>query len=296
MVRQGFWSSPSHPDDPWARLLFMAMWNFADDYGVGSCSTRELLGFAFPNDRQISESDLERLLRDIGKAYGVRYYLVNGRPYYCIPSWQAHQKVPHPSKTRNPYMDEAETWLYQDEHDLSCNPLESRKTVTSDSQQLSVNLSPKDKEKEKEKEKVKPPPSSGGPGGSPKKAVAKADTSIGTRLPEDWQPPDDVKLRLSMKYPNTRLDMILAEFVNYWTSLPGPRARKLDWTKTFINRVHEQANAARFRIERSQPTGTDQAIAKLSALAQKYSQEDNAQLPAGRVQGDDEGQGILAWG
>ena len=294
MVRQGFWSSPNHPDDPWARLLFMAMWNFADDYGVGSCSTRELLGFAFPNDRQIGEVDLERLLRDIGVAYGVRYYSVNGRPYYCIPSWQAHQKVPHPSKTRNPYMDEAEKWLYQDQQELSSDTHESDMTVTSGSQQLSVSLSPKYKEKEKEKEK--PPPASGGVGDSPNKPVAKADTSIGTRLPENWQPPDDVKLRLSMKYPNTRLDMILAEFVNYWTSLPGPRARKLDWTKTFINRVNERANAPQFQIDRSQPTGTDQAYARLSALAQKYSQEDNAQLPAGRVQGNDEGQGILAWG
>lgn len=287
MIRQGFWSSPHHPDDPWARLLFMAMWNFADDYGVGSCSTRELLGFAFPNDRNITEADLEQLLRDIGKAYGVVYYAVGGRPYYYIPSWQAHQKVPHPSKTRNPTIDEAETWLYRDEYDFSSDPRESHMTPTGDSLQLPVNLSPKDKEKVKEKVKGKPPPSSGGVGDT---------RNIGTRLSEDWQPPDDVKVRLAKQYPDADLRQILTEFVNYWTALPGPRARKLDWTKTFINRVHQLARSPQF--QRRPKTGTEIAYEKLNGLVEKYSnEEDNlAQLPIGGIKGNDEGQGLLAPG
>lgn len=291
MVRQGFWSSPNHPDDPWARLLFMAMWNFADDYGVGSCSTRELLGFAFPNDRNISESDLEKLLRDIGKSYGVLYYSVNGRPYYCIPSWQAHQKVPHPSKARNPSADEAETWIYQDLHDPSCDPLETLMRVASDPQQVLVNLPLKDKEKVKEKEKEKDPlPSSGGPGAAAKR-------KRGTRLQDGWQPPPDVRQRLAQQFPNLRLNQILEEFVNYWTALPGEKATKLDWSKTFINRVHACAHEQRFQINRDRAlTGTENAYVKLTALAEKYSQEENAQLPAGCVEGDDEGQGLLAWG
>ena len=288
MVRQGFWSSPNHPDDPWARLLFMAMWNFADDYGVGSCSTRELLGYAFPNDRNITESDLEQLLRDVGKAYGVLYYTVGGRPYYAIPSWQQHQKVPHPSKSRNPGIEEAEKWLYRDEYDFSCDPRESRMTLSFDSVQEPVNLSDKYKEKEKEKEKDPPPTSVG------------RQQERGTRLPENWVPPDEVKAKLAAQFPNTRLDLILEEFVNYWTALPGARARKLNWSKTFINRVNERAHAPQYQINRlahndRAPSGTEVAYAKLHALAEKYTQEDtNAQLPAGCFQGDDEGQGTLA--
>ena len=271
------------------------MWNFADDYGVGSCNPRELLGFAFPNDRNITESDLERLLQDVGVAYGVTYYTVTGRPYYCIPSWGTHQKVPHPSKARNPGPELAEKWLYQRQHDISSDGQDTLMRVSVDPPQITVSLS--DKYKEKEKEKVKdPPPSSVGQ--RPERQQR------GTRLPEDWQPPDEVKQRLAERYPNTRLDLILAEFVNYWTSLPGARARKLDWTKTFINRVNERAGAPQFQINPTRlayndraPSGTEVAYAKLTALAAKYSQEDDCvELPAGRVQGDDEGQGILAVG
>ena len=120
-IKLGFWSSPSHPDDPWARLLFMAMWNFADDYGVGSCQTRELLGFAFPHDRKICEDDVGRHLADIAKSYGVVFYMVGGRSYYYIPSWTSHQAVPRPAKSNNPMPDKADEWLYQQEHELACN-------------------------------------------------------------------------------------------------------------------------------------------------------------------------------
>ncbi|MEI7780313.1 MAG: DnaT-like ssDNA-binding domain-containing protein [Planctomycetota bacterium] len=294
MIRQGFWSSPHHPGDPWARLLFMAMWNFADDYGVGSASTREILGYAFPNDRNISENDLEQLLRDVGKAYGVLYYTVGGRPYYSIPSWLQHQKVPHPSKTRNPGIEDAEHWLYQDEYESSGDPHESHMTFAIGSPQQSVSLSDKYKEKVKEKEKD-PPPSSVGQAPEP--------TLIrGTRLRDDWQPSVATLKKLTEAHPSIRLDLILAEFVNYWTALPGQRATKIDWNKTFVNRVNERANAPQFQINASRVayadggralTGTEVAYAKLTALAHKYSQE-NSELQASSVQGDDEGQGLLA--
>jgi hypothetical protein len=208
----------------------MAMWNFADDYGVGSCNTRELLGYAFPNDPAIAESHLEGLLLDIGQAYGVVYYTVAGRPYYAIPSWSCHQKVPHPSKTRNPGMDQAEMFIYQPQQQVASDSHENLTTTMTDAPQQLVSLSDKYKGKEKEKEKD-PPPSSVG-----------RRAERGTRLPEDWSPPDEVKQRLALQFPNTRLDLILAEFVNYWTALPGAKARKLDWTKTFINRVNERAS------------------------------------------------------
>jgi len=290
MVRQGFWSSPHHPPDPWARLLFMAMWNFADDYGVGSCGTRELLGFAFPNDRNITEDYLEILLRQVGEAYGVTYYTVGGRPFYAIPSWPLHQKVPHPSKTRNPGVDEAEQWLYQDLCDISSDSHESHMTPSVKPRQVVAKLSPKYKEKEKEKEKVKdPPPPSGG----------QHNALRGTRLPDNWQPPDEVMAKLASRYPHVRLDLILDEFLNYWTALPGPKALKLDWVKTFTNRVAVAAPLQRFQaIDGQRPTGTEVAFVKLSQLAEKYSQEDmrSVELPTGSEPGDDEGQGVLAIG
>jgi len=196
--------------------------------------------------------------------------------------------VPHPSKTRHPTLNDADGPLDQYEQQLSSDSHESGVTVADDAPQLLVELSPK--YKVKEKDKVKPPPSSGGVGDR------QTASKIGTRLPDDWQPPATVKAELARRYPNTRLDLILEEFVNYWTALPGPKARKLDWTKTFINRVTQVAHAPHFAI-RPNGTGTENAYAKLTALAQKYSQEDtHAQLPASSIQSDDESQGLLAPG
>ncbi len=114
-IKPEFWSSPNLPPDPWVRLLFIAMWNWADDSGVGTANERELLGFAFPNDDEITVEDLRRMLVEIRRVFGVEFYTVGGRPYYSIPSWETHQKFDRRSKGKHPSLDLAETYLYQGE-------------------------------------------------------------------------------------------------------------------------------------------------------------------------------------
>ena len=120
-IKPEFWSSPSLPDDPWTRLLYIAMWNWADDNGVGTAGVREMLGFAFPNDDHITPADLRRMYGGIRRAFGVKFYTVGGRPYYSIPTWREHQKFDSRAKGKFPSPDQAETWLYQDEPDESAD-------------------------------------------------------------------------------------------------------------------------------------------------------------------------------
>jgi hypothetical protein len=101
------------------------MWNWADDYGIGTANERELLAFAFPNDDQIDTADIRRMLASVHRAFGVKFYTVGGRPYYAIPSWDLHQKIDRRSARRNPGPDEAETWLYQDPPESPRDPAES---------------------------------------------------------------------------------------------------------------------------------------------------------------------------
>jgi len=108
-IKPEFWSSPGiETVDPYARLLFIAMWNWADDSGVGVANPRELLGFAFPLDEEITVADLRRMLVEIRRVFGVKFYTVAGRPYYYIPSWEKHQKFDRRSKGKYPGPDEAE--------------------------------------------------------------------------------------------------------------------------------------------------------------------------------------------
>lgn len=108
-IKPEFFSSPGvNSADPNARLLFIAMWCWADDNGVGTANPRELLAFAFPLDEEITVVDLRRWLVEITRVFGVMFYSVAGRAYYSIPSWEKHQKFDRRSKGKYPGPDEAD--------------------------------------------------------------------------------------------------------------------------------------------------------------------------------------------
>jgi len=108
-IKPEFWSSPGiETVAPHARLLYIAMWNWADDSGVGVANPRELLGFAFPLEEEINVADLRRMLEEIRRVFGVNFYTVAGRQYYSIPSWEKHQKFDRRSKGKYPGPEEAD--------------------------------------------------------------------------------------------------------------------------------------------------------------------------------------------
>lgn len=68
----------------------------------------------------------------------------------------------------------------------------------------------------------------------PRKQTAKR----GSRLPEDWELPDDWRQWALVNCPATSPDLVEREamiFANYWQSQPGQKACKLDWSKTWKN-------------------------------------------------------------
>ncbi|GIE46185.1 hypothetical protein [Actinoplanes lobatus] len=108
-IKPEFWSSPAMEGlDPWTRLLFIALWNWADDSGRGTAEPRALAGFAFPNDEDITSADIRRMLGEIRRAFGVIFYEVGGRRFYCIPSWDRHQKIDKRSAPRYPGPEDGE--------------------------------------------------------------------------------------------------------------------------------------------------------------------------------------------
>lgn len=111
-LKPEFWG---HPDPPSyeARLLYMAMWNWADDYGIGDANPKALAGFAFPYDDDIDHHRVEQLFSEIAASYDVTFYRVNGRRYYAIGSWTQHQRPKNPGKPLRPGPDRAESILYQ---------------------------------------------------------------------------------------------------------------------------------------------------------------------------------------
>lgn len=86
--------------DPRARLLYIAMWCAADDFGVGETNINSLLGLAFPDSDEVSAPLLRRFCADIAQHLRVTFYEVRGRHYYAIPTWEKHQKLERRSDRR----------------------------------------------------------------------------------------------------------------------------------------------------------------------------------------------------
>jgi hypothetical protein len=108
-IKPEFWDSPDTARASLrARLLYIAMWNLADDYGVGDGNHRRIIGFAFPND-EIGVSEIPRLISEVSRTFSVMFYEHEGRPYYYIPSWENHQRTEKRAKQRVPFPDLSKT-------------------------------------------------------------------------------------------------------------------------------------------------------------------------------------------
>ena len=76
----------------------------------------------------------------------------------------------------------------------------------------------------------------------------------GKRLTADWKPNDDHRAEAkTLGVSDADLQHIVDEFRNYWETIPGAKGRKLDWDKTFTNRLRDQA--PRYAKKRPQPDG-----------------------------------------
>jgi hypothetical protein len=115
-IKPEFWDSPdTDRASAVARLLFIAMWNWADDSGRGSANLKELEGFAFPNDdvEELSGGicrSFRHALAEVRDCYGVVFYKVAGRPYFEIPSWRRHQRNERVAKGKHPVAADGEPW------------------------------------------------------------------------------------------------------------------------------------------------------------------------------------------
>lgn len=81
-----------------ARLLFIATWNFADDYGGVDRSSKQLKAQAFPYDN----IDCEPLIQELLQVGLLIEYEVGGKKYLHINGFRKHQKVEKPAKPRIP--------------------------------------------------------------------------------------------------------------------------------------------------------------------------------------------------
>lgn len=151
MIKPEFWQSKTlRKCSLEARLLFIGLWNFCDDYGVCLDSNRKILGEIFPFDENISEKRLEKWKNELIKLLLVVPIEHDSTKYLVVRSWFEHQKVDNPSKRR--YLED------NIQEELVSDYLKSHET-----QDSFYPMKEKEKEKEKEREKDQSRDSSSSP-------------------------------------------------------------------------------------------------------------------------------------
>lgn len=99
MIKPEFWTDTKIIRlTPLARLLFIGLWNHADDAGRLKNDPDEFKLRILPMDN----CDAAELRDELLSEGLVRGYAVDGVEYLCIPKWKDHQAINRPSESKIP--------------------------------------------------------------------------------------------------------------------------------------------------------------------------------------------------
>lgn len=118
-----------------------------------------------------------------------------------------------------------------------------------------------------------------------KEVVVAGRGSRGSRLPADWQPAAAaLDLGAKLGFRLFEIESAAEEFRDYWHALPGSRALKTDWDKTFNNRL--RAIAERRRPKNDQRNNVidaaDRLVERMRGLRSTEGPPDVRLLPSNR--------------
>ncbi|MDG4796197.1 hypothetical protein [Micromonospora sp. WMMD1082] len=84
-----------------ARLTFIGLWTHVDDSGRCVDDARLIKAAVWPLDDRVS-ADVERDLRELSEASLIVRYEVGGRGYLAVRTWDEHQRINRPTKSKLP--------------------------------------------------------------------------------------------------------------------------------------------------------------------------------------------------
>jgi hypothetical protein len=100
-IKPEFWTSEQVMECALVtRLMFIGMWNFADDNGRMTFSPKKIKAQVFPAD-EVSASDVSGMLDELSQHGLIKHYSVDGVEYLQITGWK-HQKIDRPQRCTIP--------------------------------------------------------------------------------------------------------------------------------------------------------------------------------------------------
>ena len=236
------------------RLLFIGLWSYVEDNGVGRDEPQLIQCDLYPLDT-FTEASLRThggLMRLSQQGLITRYEGPDGRKYLQINSWDKHQKINRPSKPRFPQYNAENCTLTEASLRTHC-------TLTEDSlpEQGTGNReqgtgkhtlfgpSHETEPAESASAETQTVAADAAPATANTSKPSKASKARGARLPDGWQPDQALADWTRANAPAAANALEVERFRDYWTAQPGAKGRKTDWAATWRNwarRCQEQAH------------------------------------------------------
>jgi hypothetical protein len=267
-----------------ARLLFIGMWNFADDCGNLGRSSKKLKMQVFPADA----IDCEQLVIELITHGMLTEYSVSGEKFLQIKNFLKHQLINRPSKSNIPPP--------KPEHSDNTHGALTESSLTEGKGREGNGKEGRGGEREREPFSHTPPPAASAPpdfSQNPQCSGQDSDPSedapspepaeqlspgenpspqSARRLPADWRLTDADRAFCTEHRPDLNPDTIAANFAEHWHAAQGRNSVKADWSgqwRMWVRKEHLSAappgGAAPHAITVPGPVGRDPVLEKIDA-------------------------------
>ena len=257
-IKPEFWRS----DDTAAlsiedRLLFIGLWSYVEDNGVGRDDPQLIQCDLYPHDifTEASVRTHGGLMRLSQQGLITRFEGPDGRRYLQINSWDKHQKINRPSKPRFPQYNAENCTLTEGSLSPHCTLTEGSlpEQGTGNREQGTGKNTPFSPPHETEaaetaSAETQTVAADAAPATANTSKPSKPSKARGTRLPDGWQPDQAIVDWTRANAPAAANAVEVDRFRDYWTAQPGAKGRKTDWDATWRNW------ARRCQEQHTQPT------------------------------------------
>ena len=135
-IKPEFWRSEDIAKLDWHdRLLFIGLWSYVDDNGVGRDNAAIITAELFALDGEFSEDSLNphdilsessvRVQTGLSRLHNaglIERYRANGKRYLHVKTWERHQKINRPSPGRYPLPDDNSVEIHDILSESSVSP------------------------------------------------------------------------------------------------------------------------------------------------------------------------------
>ena len=239
------------------RLLFIGLWSYVEDNGVGRDEPQLIQCDLYPLDT-FTEASVRThggLMRLSQQGLITRFEGPDGRRYLQINSWDKHQKINRPSKPRFPQYNAENCTLTEPSVNPHCTLAEGSlpEQGTGNREQGTGKDTPFSPPHETEAAETASAElvtvsADAAPATANTSKPSKSSKARGARLPDGWQPDQALADWTRANAPAAATTLEVERFRDYWTAQPGAKGRKTDWAATWRNW------ARRCQEQHTQPT------------------------------------------